>query len=161
MRTPKTEARLPDANRMLSADPRALPGPNDLPHETETVVLDAPSDLVARYLELAAEKRALEDHLSFVRAELEMLAVAALSDRAPRGRFAAGTGAVNVRLQPTCVFDRGEVARTLQKAGRLADVATVAGPALARFLAKEPALAARLGDMVRPRKSVVMTAAFP
>ena len=145
---------------MLSTTPRALTAASvdDAP---DMIALEAPADLVTRYLELAAEKRALEDHLSYVRAELEMLAAAALSDAAPRGRFATATGAVNVRLQPTCVFDRGEVARQLQKAGRLADVATVTGPSLARFLAKEPALAARLGDLVRPRKAVVMTSAFP
>ena len=144
---------------MLATPPRAHADAADAP--PEAIALEAPHDLVTRYLELAAEKRALEDHLSFVRAELEMLAVSALSDGAPRGRFATGQGAINVRLQPTCVFDRGEVARALQKAGRLADVATVSGPSLARFLAKEPTLAARLGDMVRPRKAVVLTTAFP
>lgn len=128
-----------------------LPGDPPLP-------LDAPEYLVQRYLELSAQRRAVEEQLAVVRAELEILAVSALNEQRPRGRFTSGAGHVSVRLQPTCVFDRGEVARALQKQARLHEVATVSGPTLARVLAHDPALAARLGDMVRMRRSVVLTA---
>lgn len=126
--------------------------------EPEPPVLEAPEHLVRTYVELVAERRRLEDRLAYIRGELEMLAASALSEATPRGRFLAGDGHISARLQPTCVFDKGAVARELQKAGRLADVAVLQGPALARFLAKEPVLAARLSDLVRMRRSVVLMA---
>lgn len=127
--------------------------------EEEPPVLEAPAQLVARYLELSAQRRAIEDQLAFVRSELELVAASLLSDAVPRGRFLGPSGgAVAVRLQPTCFFDKGAVAKELQRVGRLSDVAVLNGPMLARFLAKEPALAARLGDRVRQRRSVVLMA---
>lgn len=125
----------------------------------EPARLEAPSDLVERYLELTAERRALEDRLAYVKGELELLAAGSLNDQTPRGRFVAENGAISARLQPTCVFDRVAVAQELQRAGRLADVAVVQGPALARYLARDPVMAARLRDLVRFRKSVVLMAA--
>lgn len=128
------------------------------PEASETPRLEAPSDLVERYLELTAERRALEDRLSYVKGELELLAAESLNEQTPRGRFVAEHGAVSARLTPTCVFDRVAVAKELQRAGRLADVAVLQGPALARYLARDPVMAARLKDMVRFRKSVVLMA---
>lgn len=142
---------------MLSASPRAHDPPFELPGDPP-VALEAPDYLVRRYLELTAKRREVEEQLAVVRAELEILAVSSLTQERPRGRFSVPEGNVSVRLQPTCVFDKGEVARALQKAGRLADVATIPAPSLARALAADPALAARLGDMVRMRRSVVLTA---
>lgn len=140
---------------MLSANPRASALPHDDdPHNAPA--LDAPGYLVQRYIELTAQRRALEEQISVIRAELEMLAAAALSEATPKGRFVSPTGHVTARLQPTCVFDRGEVYKHLQKAGRLAEVATVTGPQLARFLAREPVLAARLSEFIRHRHSVVL-----
>lgn len=124
----------------------------------EPARLEAPSDLVERYLELTAERRALEDRLAYVKGELELLAAGSLNDQTPRGRFVAESGAISARLQPTCVFDRVAVAHELQRAGRLSEVAVVQGPALARYLARDPIMAARLKDMVRFRKSVVLLA---
>jgi hypothetical protein len=121
--------------------------------------LDAPEYLVQRYLELTAQKKQLDDQIAYVRAELEMIAAPALREASPRARFVAPTGIVNVRTQPTCVFDRGEVARTLQRTGHLADVAVLQGPTLARYLASNPEAAARLGGMVRYRNTLVMTTA--
>lgn len=138
---------------MLAATPRAhdpIADPSDAP------VLDAPAYLVQRYIELNAQRRALDEQLAVIRAELEMVAASSLTEALPRGRLVSATGHVTARLQPTCVFDRGEVYRILQRAGRLNDVATVPGPTLARFLAKEPQLAARLGDLIRYRHSVVL-----
>lgn len=140
---------VPTPRPTLQTDPLAL---GDAP------ALEAPEHLVRAYVELVAERRRIEDRLAYVRGELEMLAASALSDSAPRGRFLAGEHAVSARIQPTCVFDKGEVMRELQRAGRLADVAILQGPALARFLAKEPALASRLADRVRMRRSVMLMA---
>lgn len=137
---------------MLSANPRAAP----LPVENDAPALDAPDYLVQRYIELTAQRRALEEQIAVIRAELEMVAAASLSEATPKGRFVSPTGHVTARLQPTCVFDRGEVYKILQRAGRLADVATVTGPQLARFLAHEPQLAARLSDLIRYRHGVVL-----
>jgi hypothetical protein len=144
---------------MLSANPRASDPATtyDLPGDAPQL-LDAPEYLVQRYLDLTAQRRALEEQIAVIRAELEILAVSSLSDERPRGRFAATNGQVTVRLQPTCVFERGEVARALQRAGKLAEVAVLPGPSVARFLAGDPALAARLGEMIRYRKAVVLTA---
>ncbi|HEX2021458.1 MAG TPA: hypothetical protein VHH36_02000, partial [Candidatus Thermoplasmatota archaeon] len=111
-----------------------------------------------RYLQLVRARREVEEQLAYVRAELELTAATTLSDAAPRGRFAGLGGTVVARLQPTCSFDRFAVARELQRQGRLADVAILHGPALARFLAQEPVLAARLGPLVRPRHGVVLMA---
>lgn len=121
--------------------------------------LNAPDYLVKRYLELTSQRRAIEEQIAVIRAELEVLAVSSLSAQRPRGRFESKAGHVSVRLTPTCLFNREEVARALAKAGRLTDVATIPGPALARFLATDPALSARLGDAVRYRSAVVLTAA--
>lgn len=129
-----------------------------LPTSTEPTTLEAPRDLIEEYLEITAERRALEERLAYVRAELELVAAAALSDGAPRGRFVCDRGAVSARLQPTCMFDKPLVARELQRAGRLADVAILQGPSLARFLAKEPHLAARFAGLVRHRKNIVLMA---
>jgi hypothetical protein len=142
---------------MLSQTPRAIDGPTQ-PSEPEPLDLEAPEYLVQRYLELSAQRRQIEDQLAFLRAELEMLAAPLLRGAGARGRFTAPRGNIHVRVQPTCVFDRGEVARFLQKEGRLADVATVTGPALARYLRDEQVLAARLGERVRYRNSVILTA---
>ncbi|MEA3200816.1 MAG: hypothetical protein QOE90_2244 [Thermoplasmata archaeon] len=120
--------------------------------------LAAPEDLVRRYVELTRKRRDLDDQLAYLRAELELVAASALTRDSPRGRFRAGEASVLARLQPSCVFDKAHVARELQKAGRLADVATLTGPQLARFLASEPALAARLSDHVRMRNAVVLMA---
>lgn len=139
---------------MLSASPRAL----DLPTlDPEAPTLEAPEYLVQRYIELNAQRRALEEQIAVIRAELEMVAVSSLGETMPKGRFLSSAGHVTARLQPTCVFDRAEVSKALQRAGRLHEVATVTGPALARFLAKEPVLSARLSDLVRHRNSVVLT----
>lgn len=140
----------------------AAPPPFDASTPTDDAppTLEAPETLVRRYLELTAQRRAVEDQLAYVRAELEMFAAPQLGDAVPRARFVApGIGAIHARLQPTAVFDRVHVAKELQRMGRLHEVAQVQGPALARFLAKEPVAAARLGDMVRLRKSVVLMAA--
>lgn len=128
--------------------------------------LEVPSDVVRRYLEATAQRRELEDQLGWLRGELELAAAQCLSDARPRGRFVAqgggpGSGFVVARLQPTCVFDRQVVGRELQRAGRLTDVAMLHGPALARFLAREPVVAARLGDLVRYRRNVVLMAGSP
>lgn len=125
----------------------------------EPASLAAPEDLVRRYVELTRKRCEIEDQLAYLRAELGLAASEALSKDRPRGRFRAGDASVIARLQPSCVFDKALVARELQKAGRLADVATVTGPALARFLASEPVLAARLGEHVRYRNGVVLMAA--
>lgn len=138
---------------MLSTTPRALET-----DDTPAPVLEAPTALVERYLELTRARRHLEDQLAYVRSELEMVAAATLRDDAPRGRFVSRAGTVAARLHPTCVFDKPTVARELQRMGKLADVAIVQGPTLARYLAKEPIVAARLGEMVRPRRSVVLLA---
>jgi hypothetical protein len=143
---------------MLSTASRAHDDAFAAPPPLDAVPLDAPEDLVSRYIALTAQRRAVEDQLAFVRAELEMIASSMLKEHNPRGRFSSAAGAISVRLQPTCVFDRGEVTRALQRAGRLADVAAVSGPSLARFLAKEPVLAARLSDHIRYRNSVVLNA---
>lgn len=131
--------------------------------EPEPAVLEAPADVVRRYLEVTAQRRALDDQIAWLRGELELAAALALSDARPRGRFVApgGAGFVAARLQPTCVFDRQVVGRELQRAGRLSDVAVLQRPALARFLAREPVVAARLGDLVRYRRNVVLMAANP
>lgn len=121
-------------------------------------MLEAPGDLVEAYLDLADERRALEERLAYVRAELELVAAASLSERVPRARFVGPRGAIQARLQATCTFDKPAVARELQRAGRLAEVATLAGPSLARFLAKEPRLAARVAEHVRPRRSIMLLA---
>lgn len=128
------------------------------PALSEAPRLEGPADLVEAYLELVEQRRVVEEKLAYVKAELELVAAAHLNDRAPRGRFVSARGAISARLQPTCVFDRPAVMKELQRAGRLADVASVSGPQLARFLAKEPVLAARLGEMVRKRSSVVLMA---
>lgn len=140
---------------MLSANPRAFDPPAE-DDPANAPALDAPEHIVQRYIELTAQRRALEEQIAVLRAELEMVAAASLSEATPKGRFLAPTGHVTARLQPTCVFDRGEVYKLLQKAGRLSDVATVSGPQLARFLAREPQLAARLAEFVRHRRSVVL-----
>lgn len=140
---------------MLSNHPRALETP--LPDDPDALpAIDAPTYLVERFIELNAQRRALEEQIAVLRAELEMLAAGALTDASPKGRFLASGTHVTARLQPTCVFDRSEVYKQLQRAGRLADVATISGPQLARFLAKEPRLAAQLRDLVRHRNSVVL-----
>lgn len=125
---------------------------------TELPILPAPTDLVEEYLSLVAQRRELEDRLAFVRAELELVAATALSEGTPRARFVGANGAIAARLQPTCVFDRAAVARELQRLGKLSEVAIIQGPGLARYLAKEPQVAARVGDLVRMRKSVVLMA---
>ncbi|HUR69925.1 MAG TPA: hypothetical protein VM370_11825 [Candidatus Thermoplasmatota archaeon] len=126
---------------------------------THLPVLEGPSELIEEYLALVAERRAVDERLGFVRAELELFAAAALNDGAPRARFVGQGGAIAARLQATCVFDRANVARELQRMGKLADVAILQGPGLARYLAKEPQVSARLGNMVRMRRSIVLTAA--
>lgn len=137
-----------------------VPTPTATPTDptAEAPILPGPADLVEEYLTLVEERRAIEDRLAFIRGELELLAAAALNDARPRGRFVGSRGAISARLQPTCIFDRNAVLKELQRAGRLADVAVVQGPSLARFLAKEPQLAARLSDLIRHRKSVVLMA---
>lgn len=122
-------------------------------------VLEGPSDLVEEYLRLVAERKEVEERLAFVRAELELFAAPALSEAVPRGRFQGRAGAIAVRLQKTCVFDRANVARELQRMGKLAEVAVLQGPGLARYLSKEPVVSARLGEMVRMRRSIILTAA--
>jgi len=134
-----------------------VPTPTTYDHDLPTI--QGPSDLVEEYLRLVAERRAVDERLAFVRAELELFAVSALNEATPRGRFLGATGAIAVRLQPTCVFDRAGVARELQRMGKLADVAVLQGPGLARYLQKEATVAARLGNMVRMRRAVVMMAA--
>lgn len=129
--------------------------------DPEIPSLDGPAELVEEYIRLVEERRAVDDRLAFVRAELELLAAQSLNEGAPRGRFLGKAGAVNARLQQTCTFDRAAVARELQRVGKLADVAVLQGPALARYLVKEPALAAKLGEMVRMRRSVVLMASGP
>lgn len=125
--------------------------------------LPAPSELVRRYLELALRRRALDEQLAFVRGELELAAAEVLSEEHPRGRFVVDGARQGVvaRLQPTCVFDRVLVGQELQRMGRLAEVATLQGPGLARFLAREPVVAARLGGLVRHRRSVVLFVGDP
>lgn len=139
---------------MLSQRPRALDTPATDADDAPT--LEAPAYLVQRYIELTVQRRQLEEQIAVIRAELEMVASASLGEAVPKGRFVSPAGHVTARLQPTCIFDRGEVYKALQKAGRLADVATVTGPTLARFLAREPVLAARLADLVRHRHGVVL-----
>jgi hypothetical protein len=140
--------------------PMPAPRPLAFAHEPAPAPdLAAPEELVRRYVELTRKRRDIEDQLAYLRAELELAASAALSKEAPRGRFRAGDATVLARLQPSAVFDKQLVARELQKAGRLADVATITGPQLARFLAAEPALAARLADHVRLRQAIVLMAA--
>jgi hypothetical protein len=124
----------------------------------EPATLTAPEDLVRRYVELTRKRRDIEDQLAYIRAELELTASESLSQASPRGRFRAGDASVLARLQPSCVFDKLLVARELQREGRLADVATITGPSLARFLASEPVLAARLGEHVRYRNGVILMA---
>ena len=145
----------------MASVPRAFPP--DPSVEPEPVALEAPADVVRRYLEATAQRRALDDQIAWLRGELELAAAQMLSDVRPRGRFVApgGAGFVVARLQPTCVFDRQVVGRELQRAGRLTDVAVMHGPALARFLAREPVVAARLGDLVRYRRNVVLLAGSP
>lgn len=126
---------------------------------TQAPDLAAPQDLVRKYVELTRKRRDLEDQLAYLRAELELVASQMLTKDAPRGRFRAGESSILARLQPSCVFDKQTVARELQKAGRLADVATISGPGLARFLANEPVLSARLADHIRFRNAVVLMAA--
>lgn len=137
---------------MLAKTPRASEPllPDDAP------TLDAPEALIQRYIELTTQRRVLEEQIAVLRAELEMIASSALSDATPKARFLSPIGHVTARIQPTCIFDRGEVYKQLQRAGRLADVATVTGPMLARFLAKEPRIAAQLGDLIRYRNGVVL-----
>lgn len=142
----------------MSATVPTPPIPTD---EPEVAILPAPRELVAEYLRLVEERRAVEERLAFVRAELELLAASSLSARTPRGRFESPRGAVAARLSSTCVFDRAAVARELQRMGKLADVAVIQGPGLARYLAREPVVAARLGDFVRMRKSIMLMAADP
>jgi hypothetical protein len=136
-----------------------VPRPLQTTIASELPLLEGPAELVDQYLDLVQERRAIEDRLAFVRAELELAAATALSDAAPRGRFVGARGAIAARLQPTCAFDRQAVARELQRMGKLAEVAILQGPGLARYLGKEPQLAARLGDMVRMRRSIVLMAA--
>ena len=125
---------------------------------TEIPIIPGPADLVDEYVRLVAERRALEDRLSFVRAELEIAASHQLSEKAPRGRFVSSTGSVAARMQSTCLFDRAAVARELQRMGKLADVAVLQGPGLARYLAHEPVVAARLAGLIRARKTIVLMA---
>ena len=125
-------------------------------------VLPAPDDLVRRYVELSQQRRALDEQLAFLRGELELLAAQALSEASPRGRFVSPDGGMVVaRLRPTCVFDRVQVGRELERGGRLHEVALLQGPALARFLAREPVWAARLGGMVRARRGIVLMVGTP
>lgn len=132
--------------------------PSFVDETAEPPTLAAPEALVARYVELTRKRREIEDQLAYIRAELELAATARLNAAAPRGRFRAGSASILARLQPTCTFDKPFIAKELQRMGRLADVATVTGPALARFLAHEPTLAARLGEHVRYRNSVLLMA---
>ncbi|HET6405332.1 MAG TPA: hypothetical protein VFH78_11855 [Candidatus Thermoplasmatota archaeon] len=134
------------------------PTPAALEPADEIPLLEGPQALVEEYLRLVEERRAVEDRLAFVRSELELLASQQLSDKLTRGRFVASRGAVAVRYQNTCVFDRAAVARELQRMGKLAEVAVLQGPGLARYLAHEPVVAARLADLVRMRRSIVLMA---
>ena len=129
-----------------------------LDESAEPPTLVAPEALVARYVELTRKRREIEDQLAYLRAELELAATAMLSPESPKGRFRAGSASVLARLQPTCTFDKALLARELQRMGRLAEVATVSGPSLARFLAHDPVLAAKLGEHVRFRNSVLLMA---
>ena len=149
---PSPMASLPDADASLTSLSTTPPEP---------AALSAPAEVVRRYLEATAQRRALDDQLAWLRAELELVAAQALSEARPRGRFVAPgvAGSVLARVQPTCTFDRQAVSQELQRAGRLHEVAMLQGPALARFLAREPALAARLGDRIRYRRGVVLMAA--
>lgn len=140
---------------MLSRSPHALTLHPDAP---PLPVLEAPDDLVARYVELSEQRRRLEAQLAHTKSELELLAASALTDETPRARFVAPGGQVAARLYPTCTFDRPEVCRVLQRMGRLSDVAQVSAPTLARLLAKDPQLQARLKGLVRLRKGVVLMA---
>lgn len=143
---------------MATPATQPVPTASVFPPAPETPTLDGPRDLVEAYLDLVDQRRQIEEKLAYVKAELELVAAAALSERHPRGRFVCGRGSVSARLQATCVFDRPTIMKELQRAGRLADVASVSGPTLARFLAKEPVLSARLGEMVRKRSTVVLMA---
>lgn len=117
-------------------------------------------ELVRRYLELSAQRRALDEQLAFLRGELELLAAQALSEESPRGRFVGSDGRwLAARLRPTCVFDRRVVGRELERGGVLHEVALLQGPQLARFLDREPVWAARLGGLVRRRNGVLLMAA--
>lgn len=142
---------------MSASIPAPEPHPESSPEEAIPVIA-APTDLIEEYLSLVDERRSVEERLAFVRAELELAAAGSLKDATPRGRFVGEHGMISVRLQPTCIFDRAGVARELQRMGKLSDVAVLQGPGLARYLGKEPAVAARLGSMVRMRKSIVLTA---
>lgn len=124
----------------------------------EVPTLHAPAELVEEYIQLVGERRAIEDRLAYVRAELEIAASLQLGDSGTRGRFVSPQGAVAARVQRTCHFDRAAVARELQRMGKLADVAVLQGPGLARYLSYEPVVAARLKDLVRPRRSIVLMA---
>lgn len=149
---------------MLPSQPRAPiePAsdrvPSDTPHATEleSLALDAPQKLVEKYLELSRARRVLDEQLAFLRSELELVAATALTESAPRGRFVAPSGVVAARLMPTCSFDRATVARELQRGGKLADVATLTGPQLSRFLAREPVWASRLAPIVRHRHNIML-----
>lgn len=124
----------------------------------EIPTLVGPVELVEEYIRLVGERRALEDRLAFVRAELEVTASLQLGESGTRGRFLSPHGTIAARVQKTCHFDRAAVARELQKMGKLADVAVIQGPGLARYLAHEPVVAARLAALVRPRRSIVLMA---
>lgn len=134
--------------------------PTQIPDETPLPTLQAPPELVEEYLRLVEARRGLDERLGYVRAELELVAASALKEEAPRARFLGARGAIGARLSPTCVFDRPRIARELQRMGKLSDVAVIQGPGLARYLAKEPIVAARLGGLVRMRRSVVLTASL-
>lgn len=143
----------------MSATVPLRASPTDEPtDEPEIPTLEGPKDLVDEYLRLVEQRRAIEDRLSYVRAELEMAAAHQLKDERPRGRFLGASGGVSARLSPSCTFDRAVVARELQRMGKLAEVAILQGPGLARYLAREPVVAARLGGLVRPRRSVTLIA---
>lgn len=133
--------------------------PTNEPASPELPVLEGPRDLIDEYLQLVVERKGIEERLAYVRAELELFAAPALSEGVPRARFVGRTGAIAARLQATCVFDRANVARELQRMGKLSEVAILQGPGLARYLSKEPVVSARLGEMVRMRRSIVLTAA--
>lgn len=145
---PNITTRMPNTTtRMLDPVPDVQP----------SVSLDAPEKLVARYLELTRTRREIDEQIAYLRSELELVAASALTVDHPRGRFVApDAGVVAARLLPTCSFDRKTVARELEKGGRLHEVASLPGPALARFLQREPVWAARLGTMVRPRHTIVL-----
>lgn len=131
------------------------------PSDEEPISLPAPPELVRRYLQLTAQRRAIDEQLAFLRGELELTAASILTDAHPKGRFTRqdAPGSVVARLRPTCVFDRTVVGQELQRMGRLSEVALLQGPTLARYLAREPVVAARLGSLVRHRHNVVLMVA--